>query len=316
MSASVDTKRRTTDVAFGWRLVDVLIAIRSKVAPALSGPWIPYVMLLPALALVGLLLYGLGNLAWQSFHSFDAFRGTEGPASLDQYRRIFTGSLSHHIFETILRTVGLSVAATLTNVALSLPLAYFIVRMRSNVWRFVTLILLLVPFLMGDIVRAFGWYILLGRQGALTWLLGLFGVDDVALLGTLWAVWLGMIQVGLPIAVLVLLPAMRRIDPDLERAAATLGASRWKTWVFVIVPLARPGLASAAIIVWVLSMTEFAMPQVLGLGRVPFVANELDTMFFFQSNSYVGSALALTLLVIVMFGLLLLTRFGYGKARS
>ena len=125
-----------------------------------------------------------------------------------------------------------------------------------------------------------------------------------------------MIQVGLPIAVLVSLPAMRRINPDLERAAATMGASRWRTWVHVIVPLARPGLASAAIIVWVLSMTEFAMPQVLGLGRVPFVANELDTMFFFQNNAYVGSALALTLLVIVFLGLLLLTRFGYGRART
>jgi putative spermidine/putrescine transport system permease protein len=316
MSVSVDTERRPADLAFGWRIVDAVIAIRSKIAPVLSGRWIPYAMLLPALALVGILFYGLGNLAWQSFHSFDAFRGTEGPASLDQYRRIFTGALSHHIFDTIFRTVGLSVAATVTNVTLSLPLAYFIVRIRSNAWRFVALILLLVPFLMGDVVRAFGWYMLLGRHGALTWLLGLFDVHDVRALGTLWAVWLGMIQVGLPIAVLVLLPAMRRINPDLERAAATLGASRWQTWRLIVVPLARPGLASAAIIVWVLSMTEFAMPQVLGLGRIPFVANELDTIFFFQSNSYVGSALALTLLAIVYVGLLLLTRFAYGKARA
>ena len=314
MSVTVDTKR-PADLAFGWRLVDGLIAIRSRIAPLLRGGWIPYAMLIPALALVGILLYGLGNLAWQSFHSFDAFRGTEGPASLDQYRRIYTGTLSHAIFETIGRTVGLSIAATVTNVALSLPLAYFIVRLRSNAWRFAVLILLLVPFLMGDVVRAFAWYILLGRQGVLRWVLGLFGIDDVTLLGHLWSVWLGMIQVGLPIATLVLLPAMRRINPDLERAAATLGASRWKTWTRVVIPLARPGLASAAIIVWVLAMTEFAMPQVLGLGRLPFVANELDTMFFFQSNSYVGSALALTLLVIVFAGLLLLTRFGFGRAR-
>jgi putative spermidine/putrescine transport system permease protein len=312
---SVDTKSRPADLAFGWRLVDGLIAIRKRFAPVL-GPWVPYAMVLPALFLVAILVYGLGNLAWQSFHSFDAFRGTEGAWSLEQYRKLYEGPLSDHIRTTILRTVGLSVAATVTNVALSLPIAYFIVRMRSNVWRFVTLLLLLVPFLMGDIVRAFGWYIILGRQGALTWLLGLVGIDDVRLLGTLWAVWLGMIQVGLPIAVLVLLPAMRRINPDLESAASTLGASRWRTWTKVIVPLARPGLASAAIIVWVLSMTEFAMPAVLGLGRVPFVANELDTLFFFQNNSYTGSALALSLLVIVFAGLLLLTRFAYGRARA
>ena len=96
MSVSVDTKAQPRDLAFGWRIVDALIAVRSKLAPAVRGQWVPYLMLIPAFALVGLLIYGLGNLAWQSFRSFDAFRAQEGPASLDQYRRIFTGSLSNH----------------------------------------------------------------------------------------------------------------------------------------------------------------------------------------------------------------------------
>ena len=82
--------------------------------------------------------------------------------------------------------------------------------MRSNAWRLVTLVLLLVPFLIGDVVRAFGWYILLGRHGALSWFLGLFGVDDVRVLGTLWAIWLGMIQVGLPIAVSDAVPQVKK----------------------------------------------------------------------------------------------------------
>jgi putative spermidine/putrescine transport system permease protein len=293
--------------------VDALIVVRSKLAiPALRGI-VPYLLLVPALFLVALLLVGLLELAWKSFHTYDAFRAIQGPLSLEQYRRLFTGVSSTHIITTIVTTIFMAIVVTITNLTLGLPLAYFILRLRSNGWRFVAMILLLVPFLMGEIVRAFGWYILLGRRGVLTWVLSSLGIHDVTLLGSLWGVWLGMIQVGLPIAVLVMLPALKRINPDLERAANTLGASPARTWRHVIVPLSRQGLVSAGIVVFSLSMTEFAMPAVLGLGRRPFVANEIETMFFFQSNQYLGSALSVTLMVIVIACVAVISKLGFRR---
>lgn len=305
-----------SDLSLGWRIVDVLVVIRSRVAIKSLRNAVPYLMLLPALFLIALLLVGLLQLGWQSFHSYDVFRAIQGPLSLEQYRRLFTGVESTHIITTIVTTIMISVVVTLTNVALGLPLSYFILRIRGNGWRFVAMTLLLVPFLMGEIVRAFGWYILLGRRGVLTWVLSAVGIHHVTLLGTLWAVWLGMIQVGLPIAVLVMLPAIKRINPDLERAAQTLGASPVRTWRSVIIPLSRQGLVSASIVVFSLSMTEFAMPAVLGLGRKPFVANQIETMFFFQSNQYLGSALSMTLMVIVVAFVLLISKLGFGRSKA
>jgi hypothetical protein len=146
---------RRDDVAVGWMLVDALIKVRRRVAiPAVSRS-VPYLMLLPAVGLVLLFLGGLLDLIWSGFHNYDAFRGVQGSLSLDQYRRLFTGEAAEHYRRTIVTTVVMSLIVTVTAVALALPVTYFILRIRSRIWRFVAMTLLLVPFLMGEIVRAF-----------------------------------------------------------------------------------------------------------------------------------------------------------------
>jgi len=314
--ADAPRARRADDVAFGWRIVDLMVAIHRRVRiPRLSWT-VPYLMIVPAVVLVCLFVGGLIDLIFSGFHSYDAFRGLEGELSLEQYRRLFTGEASHHYIGTIRTTVLMSVIVTVTAIALALPLAYFILQIRSRRWRFVSMILLLVPFLMGEIVRAFGWFILVGRDGVLDWIGSLLGAGSVNLLGTKFAVWLGMLQVMLPFAVLVLLPSLKNVSPDLERAASTLGARPLRIWLRIIIPLSRQGMVSAATVVFSLSMTEFAIPQVLGLGKVPFVANDVSTIFFFQSNAYLGSALSTVLLVLVLVGVLLLATFGTSQRKA
>jgi putative spermidine/putrescine transport system permease protein len=170
-----------------------------------------------------------------------------------------------------------------------------------------------VPFLMGEVVRAFGWLLLLGRRGALAWMTTLAGGDGISLVGTRTGIWVGMMQTMIPIAVLVMLPTVRRIDPDLERAAMTQGARPRHVWWHIIIPLARPGLSAAAVVVFSLSMTEFAIPQVVGLGRQPFVANTVHSMYFLQNNVYFGSALAMVLVLVVTLGVIGINAAGRKK---
>ncbi len=132
----------------------------------------------------------------------------------------------------------------------------------------------------------------------------------VELIGKPVAVWLGMMQVMLPIATLVLMPAVRRINPDLERAALTMGARPRQVWLRVIVPLAREGVVGAAVVVFTLSMTEFAIPAVLGLGRLPMVANAVQRLYFTNNNIYVGSAFSMVLIVVVTLFVLAIVRLG------
>jgi len=300
------------DVAPGWRLVDWTVAVSRRLPMKQLGSSVKYIMLVPAVILVTILAVGLIDLLWLSIHSFDAFRNKQGPVSLEQYRRLFIGQSASFYRGVLLRTLTLSVLVTIGSVCLALPVSYFIVHIRRRSWRFIVLNLLLVPFLMGEIVRAFGWLLLLGQNGAVSWLLGLAGIHEFKLVGTWVAIWPGMIQVMMPISALVMLPAIRRIGSDLEGAAETLGARPWRIWWHIVIPLARPGIVAAAAVSFTLSMTEFAIPQVLGLGRLPFVANAISNIYFLQNNIYLGSAFAMVLVVVVTIVVVLLVRVGRG----
>lgn len=88
----------------------------------------------------------------------------------------------------------------------------------------------------------------------------------------------------------MLITGLRKVPPDLERAAHTLGARRYRVWWHVILPLVRPSLAVAATVTFALSMTDYAMAASLGQGSRPFVANSVQSIFFSQGNTYFGAA--------------------------
>jgi putative spermidine/putrescine transport system permease protein len=266
--------------------------------------------------LVALLGFGLIDLFWKSIHSFDPFTREQGPISLAQYRRLLAGSDGAYYRAILGRTLLISALVTLGSTAVGLAVSYYLVRLPRRSSRVIALSVILMPFLVGEVVRAFGWLLLLGRHGALAWATSLGGGGGISLVGTRLGIWTGMMQVMIPIAVLVMLPTVRRIDPDLERAAMTLGARPRHVWGRIVLPLARSGLAAAGVVVFSLSMTEFAIPQVLGLGRQPFVANLIHSMYFLQNNVYFGSAFAMILVSVVTLGVAVIGATGrLGGAR-
>jgi len=290
-------RRKQADVAFGWRIIDGVVALRRIARIDRLERARPYIMLAPAVLLVSLLAIGLLYLGWLSIHAFDAFLFEQGPFSLEQYRRLIEPPSGPFYRQTLSRTLSISILVTAVSLVMGMPVAYFIVRTRSRVWRVATLVLLLVPFLMGEIVRAFGWFLVLGNRGLLAWVQSWFGSSG-GILGTELAIVIGMMQVSIPLATLLILPAITRIPPDLERAAETLGAPPSRVWRHVLVPLARPGIAGGAAVVLLLNLAEFDMPAILGLGRLPFVANVIRDVYTLQANLYLGSAFSLVLLMI------------------
>ncbi len=286
------------DVAFGWRLIDWTIALGHKLKLERLSKARPYIMVAPAFIMVSLLAVGIVYLGWLSIHSFDTFLFQQGDISSEQYRRLVEPPSGEYYMNTLVRTIVMSLSVTAASMLLGLPAAYFIVRTHSRLLRVLVLVLLLVPFLMGEIVRTFAWFMILANKGALGWFLGLFGVEDGGILGTWQGVFIGMLQVSVPLVALLVLPAVRRIDPNLERAAATLGASPARIWQHILLPLAWPGLAAATVVVLLLNIAEYDMPAILGLGRFPFVANIIGDIYTLQQNLYLGSAFSLVLLVL------------------
>jgi putative spermidine/putrescine transport system permease protein len=251
-------------------------------------------------------------MLWRGFHSFSPGENSEGGLSFDHYRELFFGYGSSFYLKTLGRTILVSIVVTLTSIMCALPVAYTITSTQNRRTRRFALIMLLVPFMMGESVRTIGWFLILGNNGALSWVTSFFG-REIGLLGSIIAIWVGMLQVMFPIATLVLLPAMTKIDRDLERAARSMGGKSTQVWLRIILPLSRPGILSALLVVLTLSMTEFAIPRILGQGKHPFVANTIQQIYFERGNVNFGSALSTVLLLAVV--VMVLTIGYFGKSR-
>jgi putative spermidine/putrescine transport system permease protein len=144
-----------------------------------------------------------------------------------------------------------------------------------------------------------GWLIVLGREGILNNLLGLAGFGPYRMIYNTPSLIFGLVQYMLPFAVLLIAPAVTAIEEELELASESLGADWKRTFVHVTLPLARPGLVAAAVVVFALTLTDYAMPVVLGGGTNDFIANAVYDAFFRISDNGLGSALAIAL---VLFG--------------
>jgi putative spermidine/putrescine transport system permease protein len=299
--------------------MDAAEAISAVLWPRRLDRAVPYLMLAPALLLVGLLVLGLIQIGDSSLRTLDTstFRPS-ADYSLANYHKALTDSL----FTTVaMRSLLGSLIVTVVTLVFAFPYAYVMVRTQSSALRKLLLIALFLPFFIGQVVRAYGWLIILGNQGMVNEALGVVGVPPLRLLYNYPAVLFGLVQYMLPFAVLMLAPALTAIPEELEAAAQSLGAGWTRTFRHVVLPLARPGLVGAGLVVLTLSLTDFAMPAILGGGSQDFIANAIYDQFFRTSDQGLGSTLALllvavgSLLVGIVFSLFGAGTLAMGRAR-
>lgn len=300
-----------TAYPFRWRVMDALEATARVLWPSRFSGGVPYLMLAPAVLLVLLLVVGMVQIADSSLHVLD--RSTFLPSeeyTLANYQAAIGQPLYWMIIWRSLLGAGI---VTLVSLIFAFPYAYLMVRTPSALLRKFLLIALFLPFFIGQVVRAYGWLIILGNQGMVNEMLGMVGVAPQRLLFNYNAVLFGLVQYMLPFAVLMLAPAITAIPEEIEAAASSLGANWWRAFVHVILPMARPGLVGAGLVVLTLSLTDFAMPAVLGGGSQDFIANAIYDQFFRTSDQGMGSALTLVLVGIgsLVVGLVF-TLFGAG----
>ena len=277
-----------------WRVMDVLEGAFAAVWPKKGGNYTPYLMLAPAILLVGTLVVGLFYIGDSSLRTLDrtTFQFSDF-WTLDNYTRAFSESFTWTI---IWRSLMGAIIVTFVTLILAFPYAYTMVRTSNSALRKFLLIALFLPFFIGQVVRAYGWLIILGNQGVVNDVLGLVGVEPIRLLFNYPAVLFGLVQYMLPFAVLMLAPAMTAIPEEIEAASTSLGASWIKTMTYVVIPMAKPGLIGAGLVVLTLSLTDFAMPAILGGGTQDFIANAIYDQFFRTSDQGFGASLAIILI--------------------
>ncbi len=257
-----------------------------------STPWL---LSAPALALFGLMvLLPLALTAVLSVQPFSHDKGVQSGFTLASYALVFTDGYYWEIFG---RTAWVALLTTAICVLIGAPEAYILSRMRPP-WRSVFLLVILAPLLVSVVVRAFGWSLVLGPAGFVNQFFEAVGIGRVRMLYTPIAVVVALVHVMLPFMVIPVWTSLQKLDPQVENAALSLGASRWTVWRRIVLPQITPGLLSGGLIVFALSASALAIPGLLGGRRLKMVATLIYDEYLHELNWPLGAALALALLVI------------------
>jgi len=272
--------------------------------------------LLPSL--VWFVAFFLAPLVLIAVHSF-------GQISLVTFTMRFGWTLQNYrdiaepiYFHTLSRSLELSATTTLATLVLGFPMAYFLSRQPSR-WQKVGLLLIIVPYWASFVVRTYSLVNLLENGGPL---------DDVArrlhlvsghldFLYTAGSIGVGMVYSYLPLMILPIYVALERIDPALLDAASDLGAGGSSMFRRVVLPLGMPGVVAGAVIVGISATGEYVIPEILGGGKTLMLGNVVADQFLNVGNYPFGSAIAMSLLGVLVILMLVGGRFGFrGSARA
>ncbi|TAJ82418.1 ABC transporter permease [Reyranella sp.] len=198
---------------------------------------------------------------------------------------------------------SLRIAATSTLIALLLgyPMAYAIARARPE-RRPLLLMLVVLPFWTSFLIRIYAWMGLLAKNGLIDQFLRWSGIAENpgSILGTEWAVHLGIVYAYLPFMVLPLYATLEKLDTSLLEAAADLGARPLTAFLTITLPLSLPGIVAGCLLVFIPSIGEFVIPDLLGGTETLMIGKVLWDEFFTNADWPLASAVAICLLVLLV----------------
>jgi len=272
----------------------------------------------PALAII--LLAATGPLLIVLVYSFltsAAYGGVEWKFSPEAWISVF---LERDIFDDTLsladanvtifwRSIRLALMTTVVTLILGFPTAYFMAT-RSEKTRDLWLFLITIPFWTNLLIRTFAVLQIIRNEGIINTLLIKAGIISapIQILFTDTAILIGMAYVYLPLMVLPIYASMEKLDFRLVEAGYDLYASRWQVLRRIIFPLVKPGVIAGSILVFIPAIGAYVTPSLLGGGKNMMVSNFIELQFGQAHNWPLGSALAITVMVIVMVALLIYVR--------
>jgi putative spermidine/putrescine transport system permease protein len=231
--------------------------------------------------------------------------GSEGEP-LTNFRRFFGGEANLRVLGNTFWIAGLS---TLGCLVIGYPYAY-LMRLATPRWAGFLLIAVLVPFWSSLLVRTYAWQVILRDTGLINSTLQGWGIIDqpLDLYQTTTGVLLGMTQILLPFMVLPLFTTMARIDPELTKAAANLGASPTRAFLRVFLPLSVPGVLAGSLLVFVLALGFYITPALLGSPQNTMLSAFIATRVQLQLVCGLASAMAMVLVAVTLIVLFLASR--------
>lgn len=228
--------------------------------------------------------------------------------TLDNFRRIFERPL---YWESLVRSVELSLITAALALVLGYPLAYFVAKEqrpgRANLY----MILILASMQLDLIIRMYGLMILLGDTGLINDTLMRWNVinDPLPLMYNKLGVTIGMVQLSLPFMILSLIGVIQGINPSLEEAARSLGAGRWRTFFTISFPMSMPGVLAGWLLVFAIAIGSYAVPTLMGGWRVFVTPMHISQQVLEKANWRFGASIACLLFLISLAAVFLYHRY-------
>ncbi len=260
----------------------------------MSGTWVNRLLLFPASAwFLVMLALPLVVIVVFSFGERGAAGGYVPAFTFDQYANLPAR------FTAFKNTLLLAPAGTLVALLVAYPLAYYLAVEANPKLKTILLVLVIVPFWTSILIRTYAWIFILGGRG-IPALLDFIGIEGVRLINTPFSVLVGIVYGYLPLMVFPIYVSLEKLDKRLLEASGDLGATPLRTFRQVTLPLSIPGVATGCMLVFILLMGEFLIPALLGGGKVFFIGNALVDLFLQSRNWAYGSAVAATLVIIML----------------
>ena len=202
----------------------------------------------------------------------------------------------------MLRSLAISISVTLVTVVLAYPVAYFVSFNVSPSKKALWLFLITIPFWTSYLIRVFLWKVILGYNGVINSALMSTGIIDEPLTAISYNVQAMVVTLAhayAPFAILPIFVALEKIDRSLLEAGQDLGESKFRTFLRVTLPLSVPGIAAAVLIVFIPTIGDYVTPNLIGGGKIPMIANIIEVLMLVRDNKPLGSAIAVSAMLVV-----------------
>lgn len=204
---------------------------------------------------------------------------------------------------TTIKAAGLSLYLALISTILCLILAYptalFLSRLDQKFSKLVT-VLLILPMWMNSLLRIISWMILLEKKGMINSFLSFLNLPALNIINTPVAVVIGMVYDYLPFMILPIYNSLCKIQKNTIEAAWDLGAGSFQTLIRIIIPLSLPGIVSGITMVFIPSLTTFAISDLLGGGKILLIGNVIEQQFKQLNDRNTGSGLSFVLMIFIL----------------
>jgi spermidine/putrescine transport system permease protein len=217
--------------------------------------------------------------------------------SFGNYTAFFTEPL---YWNTFVRTAVMSIVATVLTLIIAFPVSFYIAKVLTGRPRIALFILCLLPFWVSELVRTYGWMILLRETGLISGALQWFGLADqpVEMLYNDVAIMVGLIYTSMLFMVVPLVTTLDSLDNSLIEAGYDLGGSSWNVMRSIVIPHAMPGIMSGCIVVFMLTLGNYLTPTLLGGKSSLWFTEQIYTQFITRFNWEQGAAFGILLLIL------------------